>query len=221
MKIGSQLVGLLALGALPALAQRGGRPTQPPATTAPTDTSIVKRSGAGFVVNFDDQPLRVVFSALAEASGLNIVQTNIPLRNTTLHMGQPVTPTQMIDVIRGLATSNGVNVVEGPSLIRLEGPAATTQTQQQAAQQQAQQAAQQQLYIYRLKHASSVQLAPVLQSLFAGLTRTPTAAQQAANNPLAALLGLGRGGGGNAPDATPAAPAPAQTQTQTQPGVTF
>src|SRR3954469_9672756 len=212
MKIGLQLVGLLALIAAPAIAQRGGRPTQPPATTTQMDTSIVRRSGAGFVVNFDDQPLRVGFSPLAEASSLNIVQTNIPIRNTTLHMGQPVTPAQMVDVIRGLAASNGVTLIEGPSLLRLEGPAATTQTQQQAAQQQAQQAAQQQLYIYRLKHASSVQLAPVLQSLFAGLTRTPTAAQQAANNPLAALLGIGRGGGGNnQQDAAPAAAAPAAT----------
>src|SRR3954470_22359203 len=141
MMLFPRLTLALMLIAAPVLAQRGG---QPPATG---DTSIVRRTVSGFMVNFDDQPLRVVFSALAEASGLNIVQTNIPLRNTTLHMGQPVTPTQMIDVIRGLATSNGVNVVEGPSLIRLEGPAATTQTQQQAAQQQAQQAAQQQLYI--------------------------------------------------------------------------
>src|SRR3954470_12062925 len=115
MKIGLQLVGLLALAAAPAIAQRGGgRPTQPPATTTQTDTAIVRRSGAGFVVNFDDQPLRIVFSALAEASGLNIVQTNIPLRNTTLHMGQPVTPAQMVDVIRGLAVSNGVTLIEGP-----------------------------------------------------------------------------------------------------------
>ena len=191
----------LALLAAPLAAQRGGQP--PPATQA--DTAIVRRTAAGFVVNFDDQPLRVVFSALAEASGLNIVQTNIPLRNTTLHMGTAVTKDQMLDVIKGLAVSNNITVVEGPSLVRLEGTAPTTsQTAQQLAQQQAlqaQQAAQQQLYIYRLKHASAVQLAPVLQGLFTGLTRAPTAAQNAANNPLAALFGLGavggRGGGGD------------------------
>ena len=173
---------------------RGQPPTQ-------TDTVIVRRTNAGFVVNFDDQPLRVVFTALAEASGLNISQTNIPLRNTTLHMGTPVTQNQMIDVIKGLAASNNVTVIEGPSLIRLEGPTPSpTQTQQQQlAAQQAAAAAQQQLYIYRLKHASAVQLAPVLQGLFAGLTRQPTAAQIAAQNPLAALIGAatgrGRGGG--------------------------
>lgn len=183
--------------AAPLVAQRGG---QPPATQV--DSSIVRRTAAGFVVNFDDQPLRVVFSALAEASGLNIVQTNIPLRTTTLHMGTAVSKEQMLDVIKGLAASNNITVIEGPSLVRLEGIAPVAgPSAAQLAQQQAQQAAQQQLYIYRLKHASAVQLAPVLQGLFAGLSRQPTAAQQAANNPLAALLGIaggaGRGGGGN------------------------
>lgn len=181
-----------AILAAPLVAQRN----VPPPVQAPADTSIVRRTAAGFVVNFDDQPLRVVFSALAEASGLNIVQTNIPLRNTTLHMGTAVTRAQMLDVIKGLAASNNITVVEGPSLVRLEGPAPTAnQSAQQLAQQQAQQAAQQQLFIYRLKHSSAVQLAPVLQGLFSGLTRAPTAAQNAANNPLAALFGIAGGGG--------------------------
>jgi general secretion pathway protein D len=180
---------------------------------------IVRRTSAGFVVNFDDQPLRVVFSALAEASGLNIVQTNIPLRNTTLHMGTAVSRDQMLDVIKGLAASNNVTVIEGPSLIRLEGPAPvpTTTQQQLAAQQAAAQAAQaqQQLYIYRLKHASAVQLAPVLQGLFAGITRQPTAAQIAAQNPLAALIGLAGGNGrgrGNVEVEVPVPTAPGQNQ---------
>ncbi|MEO5569251.1 MAG: hypothetical protein ABIR92_12210, partial [Gemmatimonadaceae bacterium] len=188
---------LVALAAAPLPGQRGG--VQVPPTQ--TDTFIVKRTAAGFVVNFDDQPLRVVFSALAEASGLNIVQTNIPLRNTTLHMGTPVSRDQMLDVIRGLAASNNINVVEGASLIRLEGPAPqATTTAQQLAAQQAAAAAQQQLFIYRLKHASAVQLAPVLQGLFAGLTRQPTAAQIAAANPLAALLGAATGRAGRGGD---------------------
>lgn len=206
MKTALSVLLLLATLTAPAAAQRGG---QPPVTQ--TDTVIVRRTAAGFVVNFDDQPLRVVFSALAEASGLNIAQTNIPLRNTTLHMGTPVSRDEMLDVIKGLAASNGITVVEGPSLVRLEGPApVATTTAQQLAAQQAAQAAQQQLYIYRLKHASAVQLAPVLQGLFAGLTRQPTAAQIAAQNPLAALLGVASGRGGNAVEvAVPAVPQPA------------
>jgi general secretion pathway protein D len=212
-----RVILVLSLAAAPMLAQ--GRGQQPPQT----DTAIVRRTSAGFVVNFDDQPLRVVFSALAEASGLNISQTNIPLRNTTLHMGTPVNREQMLDVIKGLAASNGITVVEGPSLVRLEGPAPVpTPTQQQlAAQQAAAQAAQQQLYVYRLKHASAVQLAPVLQGLFAGLTRQPTAAQLAAQNPLAALMGMatGRGRGGDVELPAVAVPPTPQTQTTPQRGL--
>src|SRR4051812_10783736 len=211
---------LLIVSTAPAMAQGRG---QPPSTTSQTDTFIVKRTAAGFVVNFDDQPLRVVFSALAEASGLNIVQTNIPLRNTTLHMGTAVSRDQMLDVIKGLAASNNITVIEGPSLVRLEGPApiATATQQQLAAQQAAAQAAQQQqqLYIYRLKHASAVQLAPVLQGLFAGITRQPTAAQLAAQNPLAALIGLagGNGRGGQAAQDIAVTNAAAQAAQQQQP----
>ena len=208
---------LLVLSAAPIMAQGRG---QPPTSTA--DTVIVRRTAAGFVVNFDDQPLRVVFSALAEASGLNIVQTNIPLRNTTLHMGTAVSREEMLDVIKGLAASNNVTVIEGPSLVRLEGPAPspTTTQQQLAAQQAAAQAAQQQLYIYRLKHASAVQLAPVLQGLFAGITRQPTAAQLAAQNPLAALIGLAGGGraGRGGEEIAINVPTTVTPPTQTQPG---
>lgn len=187
MHIPGALIAAILLAA-PLAAQRGG---QPPPKPTPIDSSILRRAGAGFVVNFDDQPLRIVFSALAEASGLNVVQTNIPNRTTTLHMGQPVTREQMLDVIKGIATSNGITVVEGPALVRLEGVAPVAQpSPQQLAQQQAQ-VAQQQLFIYRLKHASAVQLGPVLQSLFTGLSRGGNAAQNAANNPFAALLGLG------------------------------
>jgi general secretion pathway protein D len=206
---------LLVLFAAPVMAQGRG---QPPTS----DTVIVRRTAAGFLVNFDDQPLRVVFSALAEASGLNIVQTNIPLRNTTLHMGTAVSRDQMLDVIKGLAASNNVTVIEGPSLVRLEGPAPspTTTQQQLAAQQAAAQAAQQQLYIYRLKHASAVQLAPVLQGLFAGITRQPTAAQLAAQNPLAALIGLAGGGraGRGGEEIAINVPTTAAPPTQGQPG---
>ena len=193
MKLIARTLISIATVASPLAAQRGGQQLPPP---TPIDSSIVRRSGAGFVVNFDDQPLRVVFSALAEASGLNIVQTNIPLRNTTLHMGQAVTREQMLEVIKGIAASNGIAVVEGPTLVRLEGVAQVAQPNVQQLAQQAQLQAQQQLFIYRLKHASAVQLAPVLQTLFSGLQRGITTQAQVNANPLAALLGLGGGAGG-------------------------
>jgi general secretion pathway protein D len=66
----------------------------------------------------------------------------------------------------------------------------------QAFQQQQAQEEQQQLFIYRLKHASAVQLAPVLQGLFTGLSRGSNDNRgNAPTNPLAELIGSAIGGG--------------------------
>ncbi|HTJ21440.1 MAG TPA: secretin N-terminal domain-containing protein, partial [Gemmatimonadaceae bacterium] len=81
----------------------------------------------------------------------------------------------MIELLKGLAESNGLKVTESPTLIQISGPAPerTRETPQQTLAQQlaqAQQAQQMRLYTYRLKHASAVQLAPVLTNLFSGFT---------------------------------------------------
>ena len=62
-----------------------------------------------------------------------------------------------------------MQITESASLIRIDGPVPVPQltAAQQLAAQQAQNAPQ--LHTYRLKHASAVQLAPVLTALFAGI----------------------------------------------------
>src|SRR5204862_2841375 len=82
----------LALGAGPLGAQRGARPpAQPP---KPVDTSLVRKTPDGFVLDFQNQPLNVVLSAIAEAGGLNVTFSNLPTTTTTLRMGQAVTKEQ-------------------------------------------------------------------------------------------------------------------------------
>lgn len=187
-------------------AQRGGRRAQQPArdTTPATakkiDTSLVRKTPDGFVLDFQEQELRVVLEAIAEAGGLNVTFANLPAVKVTLRMGQQVTKAEALDVLRGVAEINGLKMTEGPSLIRIEGT--RTVTTQQVQQQQAQQA-QLKLFTYRLKHASAVTLAPVLMSL---LTGTGTTAQGAfvpnvfgngvVGVPGAGGVGGGAGGGG-------------------------
>ena len=158
-------------------AQRGGRPpTPPPAAKVPakaSDTTQVRRGPDGFVLDFQEQDLRVVLSAIAEAGGLNVTFANVPATKTTLRMAQNVSKEQALDILRGVAAANELKITETASLIRVEGTAAA-RTAQLAQQQQAQQTAQQVqsqtlgLYTYRLKHASAVQLAPVLMNLLVG-----------------------------------------------------
>jgi type II secretory pathway component GspD/PulD (secretin) len=182
---------LLTLIAVPVSAQGGRRRATPPATTPPEpiaatpaatpaakkDTGTVRKAADGsFVLDFQEQELRVVLSALAEAGGLNVTFSNLPSRKVTLRMGQTTSKDAIMNVLRGMAAANELRIIESPTLIRIEGPTPVpTQTPQQAFQQQQQQQQQQaalKLYTYRLKHASAVQLAPVLTSLLTGAGTT-------------------------------------------------
>jgi type II secretory pathway component GspD/PulD (secretin) len=158
----------LMLASPPLLAQRGGRqtPARPDTTKKPASVSL----------DFQDQELKVVLDALAAAGDLNVSMTNIPPQRITVHMGRPVDREGMIDVLKNVAEANGLKFTQTPTLIQISGTPPernTGPTPQQILQQQLAQANQQQqvrLFTYRLRHASAVQLAPVLTNLFSGLT---------------------------------------------------
>ena len=154
-----------AIGAVPARpveAQRG-RP-------AKADTG----SKPAVSLDFQDQELRVVLDAIAAAGDLNVSLANIPSQRVSLHLGHPVTRDGMLELLKSVAESNGLKVTESPTLIQIAGqPTAPRETPQQVLAQQllqAQQTQQMRLFTYRLKHASAVQLAPVLTNLFSGFT---------------------------------------------------
>jgi type II secretory pathway component GspD/PulD (secretin) len=158
------------VAAQPAAAQRGAQPKR--TTAAPSDTT--KKASPGVALDFQDQELRVVLDALAAAGDLNVSFTNIPQTRVTMHMGRPVTRDEMIEMLKSVAESNGLKFTQTPTLIQIAGTAPETQAMrlslaQQAAQQQVQ-AQQMRLFTYRLRHASAVQLAPVLTNLFAGVS---------------------------------------------------
>ena len=200
--------------ASPLRAQRPGRRVQTPATdttpATPTkpDTSLIRKTPDGFVLDFQEQELRVVLSAIAEAGGLNVTFANLPATKVTLRMGTQVSKAEALDVLRGVAEVNGLKMTESPALIRIEGTRTLTPQQQQT---QFAQAAQLKLFTYRLKHASATTLAPVLMSLLTGSAgATPQAANAAGvfGNGVVGVpgaggvggggAGAGRGGGGNA-----------------------
>jgi general secretion pathway protein D len=159
--LGAALVG--ASVPCGAAAQRT-RPPKPDSTAKPAVS-----------LDFQDQELRVVLDAIAAAGDLNVSLTNIPSQRVSVHLGRPVSREGMIELLKGVAESNGLKVTESPTLIQIAGAPAerTRETPQQLLAQQlaqAQQAQQMRLFTYRLKHASAVQLAPVLTNLFSGFT---------------------------------------------------
>jgi type II secretion system protein D len=127
------------------------------------------------VLDFQDQPLRIVLSAIAEAGGLNVTLSNIPTKNVTVRMGQSMSRDSMAIIMRSVAEANGLKVTQLGGLMSIEGTGPTAE--EAAAQQrnsinqqlqQATQAATLKLFTYRLKHANAVDLAPVLTNLFTG-----------------------------------------------------
>jgi len=161
-----------------ALAQRGGAGGQKPPARQPAKADTAKKA-ASVSLDFQDQDLKVVLDALAAAGEINVSLTNIPAQKTTVHMGRPVTREGMIELLKTVAESNGLKVTEGPSLIQISGPAPEPVRQQPTPQQllaqqlaQQNQAQQMHVFTYRLRHASAVQLAPVLSNLFTGYNST-------------------------------------------------
>ena len=159
----------------PLSAQRGAPPARPPAHAVKVDT--VRQQGA-FALDFQNQELQVVLSALAEAGNLNVTMTNIPLQRVTVRMARGFTRDTLVAMIRGLSEASGVKFTAQGALIRLEGdpsaaPAAQATIQLRAAQalqQQQQASVELKLYTYRLKHASAVTVAPVLMNLLGAAT---------------------------------------------------
>ena len=158
-----------------AFAQRGGAGGQKPPARQPAKPDTTKKAPASVSLDFQDQDLKVVLDALAAAGEINVSLTNIPAQKTTVHMGRPVNREGMIELLKSVAESNGLKVTETPSLIQISGPAPEPARQQPTAEQRlAQQLAQQNqaqqmhVFTYRLRHASAVQLAPVLSNLFTG-----------------------------------------------------
>ena len=207
--IRSALVMLLV--AAPLAAQGTGRqgtpPKTPPKTKIPAPMAAVPPVKAdtgkkGYALDFQDQDIRVVLSALAEAGNLNVSYSNLPSRKVTLRMGQSATPAEIAGMIKGIAVANDLKVTENGSLMQIVGPppAPAAQTQLQSVQQ-ANAAAELKLYTYRLKHASAASLAPVLTSLFSNTAGGAGVASNVNNaNPFALPNAgtNGRGAGGAA-----------------------
>jgi type II secretory pathway component GspD/PulD (secretin) len=167
-----------AVLAAPAGAQRGGA-ARPPAGQRgqPPKPDTTKKPTPGAALDYQEQELKVVLDALAAAGELNVSLTDIPQKRVSLHMGRPVTRDAMAELLKSYAESQGLKVTVTPGLMQIAGtpaePATRQQNQQQSLQQQLlaqQQAQQMQVYTVRLRHASAVQLAPVLMNLFSGFT---------------------------------------------------
>jgi type II secretory pathway component GspD/PulD (secretin) len=153
---------------------RGNARIPAPAPKVKADTGKKAAPPAAVALDFQDQELRTVLDALAAAGEVNVSLANIPSTRITVHMGQPASRQTFVEMLKSVAETHGLKVTESSSLIQITGPAPDVNRGPTAAQSLAQQIAQAnqqqtlRLFTYRLKHASAVQLAPVLTNLFSG-----------------------------------------------------
>jgi type II secretory pathway component GspD/PulD (secretin) len=138
------------------------------APLAAQDTTVVRETPEGFLVDFQNQDLRVVISALAEAAGLNVSYGVLPQRRGTLRMGQAISRAEIPAVLRTIVEANGLRMTQQGPLILIEAATPQTAAQQATAAAQQAQPVDLRLFVYRLRHANAVQLAQTLAGVFAG-----------------------------------------------------
>jgi general secretion pathway protein D len=93
---------------------------------------------------------------LAGMAGLNLVHSNLPQAQVTLRTVTPVSTADIMALIRGLASSYGINLTETNGFLRLQGPAGPSELPPDTRQ----------IFIHRLKHARAPILANTLLALF-------------------------------------------------------
>jgi general secretion pathway protein D len=138
------------------------------------DTSSIRVTQQGVLIDFQDADLRAVITALAEVGGLNVTYGDLPARRITLRLRQPVAPGDALALLRSIAQSNGLRLIEEAALIRLEG-GDTSQGQRSDTTTQPQ--SEPRLYVHRLRHVQAARIAATLQAVF---TQRPISLQTVA-----------------------------------------
>jgi len=131
------------------------------------DTTRAGAAANGARIDFQDADLRAVITAIAEAGALNVTYGEMPNRRVTLHLRQSVAKADMLPLLRSVAASNGLRIVEDGTLLRVEAvdarsvaqggaPGAGTGMRQEGVR----------LFVYRLRHARATRLAGTLQTIY-------------------------------------------------------
>jgi general secretion pathway protein D len=143
-----------------------------PANVAAQDTTGIRRTGEGILVDFQDADLRSVITALAEAGNLNVSYGDLPARKVTLRLHQAVARADVAALLRSVAMSNGLRYSEEAGLIRLEATTGVTERGNGSDTT----AKDVRLFVYRLKHARAARMAATMQLIFGGARTGSTAA---------------------------------------------
>jgi len=133
-----------------------------PAPMRSQDTTAVRQTAAGILIDFQDVDLRTVITALAEVGGLNVSYGDIPPRRTTLRLHQPIGKAEVLPLLKSVAATNGLQVIQDERILRLQVDDPRTQIPAAKAVVMPES----RLFVYRLRHARAAKLASTLQAIF-------------------------------------------------------
>ena len=152
------------------------------------DSGAVRQTAAGILIDFQDVDLRTVITALAEVGGLNVSYGDIPPRRTTLRLHQPIAKADVLPLLKSVAATNGLQVIQEERILRLQ---AEDQRGQLPTGAKAVGVPESRLFVYRLRHAHAPKLAATLQSIFGSVASPSQAAVSASSARNGALLPAG------------------------------
>jgi len=132
------------------------------------DTTAVRQTAAGILIDFQDVDLRTVITALAEVGGLNVSYGDIPPRRTTLRLHQPIGKAEVLPLLKSVAATNGLQVIQEDRVLRLQVDDPRTQLVAKPTV-----IPESRLFVYRLRHARAAKLASTLQSIFGPASQAP------------------------------------------------
>ena len=130
------------------------------------DTSAVRQTTAGILIDFQDVDLRTVITALAEVGGLNVSYGDIPPRRTTLRLHQPIAKAEVLPLLKSVAATNGLQVIQEDRILRLQ----PDDPRSQPPPSKPTTLPESRLFVYRLRHARAAKLASTLQAIFGPAT---------------------------------------------------
>lgn len=132
---------------------------------AQEDIAPVVQTPAGYKVDFDNQDIKVVLSALAQAAGVNVTFSDLPEIRTTLRLGQPVPKEQLVSMMRQVAEGNGLVMRQRGTLIHISEPGDA----EEEPEADMGPPPDLRIYTYRMKYNTATEVAPILTNLFTGV----------------------------------------------------
>lgn len=175
LPVAAALGALALLAAAPVPPAIGMAAAQEQEAPAEEDTAAVRDTADGVRFDFQDADLRSVLTALAEASGMNVVYSDLPDRSVTLRTATPVAPEQIPDLLESVVDAQGLEMEESAGVVRIyapdeeddgadgdgegrEGPDAGDAAPSPDAPPR--------LFVHRLAHADAPTVAQLLRTLF-------------------------------------------------------